>query len=190
MGALVHCLDTAVPRKQGNSNGAVVLQNHMTPQGGTVELSVPPRLLRYAEGQWSVIDINGRVRGSPAQTPWVCGAEEEESCLCHRYQDLWRKTQTPRVSEYNTISAGREPTFRSFSETYLSCDQQPWMKSFLPQRCPGENKRHGQLSGKAEGGVLSQPFAMQISKKKDLGILDAADGSRRQWKKKPIRVSQ
>lgn len=68
-----------------------------------------PRLLRYAEGQWSVIGMNGRKRSSPAQTPWVCGAEEEESCLCHRYTDLWRRTKrTKWVSTVTTQSRWEE----------------------------------------------------------------------------------
>lgn len=91
------------------------------------------------------------IRGSPAQTPWVCGAEEEESCLCHHCTNLWRRTQTHTISQYNdnTTTAGGEPRFNASSETYLSCDQQSWMKPLLPPRCPEKNTRHIQPSNRA-----------------------------------------
>lgn len=113
-----------------------------------------PRLLRYAEGQWSVIDINERMRGSPAQTPWVCGAEEEESCRCHHYTDLWKKD----TNTQNESIQLQHKQLNVFSEAYLSCDQQLWMKSFLPQRCPGEKQRTQSVIKQGKE-VPSQPFA-------------------------------
>lgn len=101
-----------------------------------------------------------------------------------------KEDKTHKMSQYsdNTITVGREPRFNAFTETYLSCDQQPWMKSFLPQRCPGKNKGHSQSSNKPRR-FHHKLLQCKFQRRKILAFL-TKQMAHKDNEKKPIRVSQ